>query len=172
MNLWEPLIVKKSFLPIVLDDEDDTNSLNLEVAVLQAPSSLQVTMMAPKSDSDIFLLVTFIINISDAAPTAPTVTMQKPTSLDVNGEQQMAWNTEIFDQQKMNTVIQQTCSIPLLARWLWNRMKSSSGPYVVAGAKKSFARTNSYFDKSDSSNKRLRSLMGSQLGGAKSMDID
>jgi hypothetical protein len=147
--------------------------LNLEVAILQAPSSLQVTMMAPKSDNDIFLLVTFIINISDAAPTAPTVTMQKPTSLDLNGEQQMAWNTEIFDQQKMNTVIQYTCSIPLLARWMWNRMKASSEPYVIASAatKKSFARTNSYFDKSDSSNKRLRSLMGSQLG-AKSMDID
>jgi hypothetical protein len=157
----------------IADDDDDANFMNLEVAVLQAPSSLQVTMMAPKSETDIFLLVTFTINISDATPTAPTVTMQKPTSVDVNGEQQLTWNNEIFDQQKMNAVLQQTCSIPLLARWLWHRMRAHSGPYVVtsAGGKKSFARSNSYFDKSDSSNKRLRSMMGSQLG-TKSMDID
>ncbi|KAG2182679.1 hypothetical protein INT44_005659 [Umbelopsis vinacea] len=157
-----------SLADLLQDEDDDTNSMSLEVAVLQAPSSIQVTMMAPKSENEIFLLVTFVVNVSDAAPTSPTVSMQKSTSLDVNGEQQMAWNTEIFDQQKMNAVIQQTCSIPLLVRWIWNRMKASSEPYVVASAKKSFARTNSYFDKSDSSNKRLRSLMG----GAKSMDLD
>lgn len=158
-----------------LDDADDVNTINLEVAILQAPTTIQVTLMAPKSDSDIFTLVSFTINVPDMIPTSPTVTMQKPTSLDIDADNQLTWNSEIFDQQKMSSIIQKTYSIPLLARWLWQKMKASSGPYVVSNsAKKSFARSNSYFDKSDKSNKRLRSNLGPSASqpGANGMDID
>ncbi|CAO3678772.1 unnamed protein product [Umbelopsis vinacea] len=164
-----------SLADLLRDDADDVNTINLEVAILQAPTTIQVTLMAPKSDSDIFTLVSFTINVPDMIPTSPTVTMQKPTSLDIDADNQLTWNSEIFDQQKMSSIIQKTYSIPLLARWLWQKMKASSGPYVVSNsAKKSFARSNSYFDKSDKSNKRLRSNLGPSASqpGANGMDID
>lgn len=149
--------------------------MHLEVAVLQAPTTIQVTLMAPKSNSQVFLLVSFTINIPDMTPTAPTVTMQKPSSLEADGENQLAWNNEIFDQQKMSSIIQKTYSIPLLARWLWNRMRTSTGPYVIPGSRKqAFARSNSYFDKVEDSNKRLRSNTGTSVSspGKQGMEID
>lgn len=159
---------------ITLDDllqDKEENTIELELSVSEAPTSVQVTFMAPKSETDTFALVSFTINVPDSTPTAPVVTLQNPTSED---DQQLSWNSDIFDQQKLNTIIQSSYSIPLLVRWLWLKMKYAQEPLKVSSPKKKVsARSNSYFGTPEKITKRSRTSLfpNSSPATSKSMDL-
>ncbi|KAM3582470.1 hypothetical protein VKS41_005115 [Umbelopsis sp. WA50703] len=157
---------------LLQDKEEDT--IELEISIFEAPASLQVTFMAPKTDTDTFALVSFTITVPDSTPTAPVVTLQNPASLNNDEDQQLSWNSDIFDQQKLNTIIQKSYSIPLLVRWLWTRMKNSQGPLIVSSPRKKLsARTNSYFGTPEKITKRSRTslLPNASPATSKSMDL-
>ncbi|KAG2177123.1 hypothetical protein INT43_007779 [Umbelopsis isabellina] len=159
---------------ITLDDllqDKEEGTIELELSIFEAPTSVQVTFMAPKTETNTFALVSFTITVPDSIPTAPVVTLQNPTSED---DQQLSWNSDIFDQQKLNTIIQSSYSIPLLVRWLWLKMKDAQEPLTVSSPKKKVAaRSNSYFGTPEKTTKRSRTSLfpNSSPAPSKSMDL-
>ncbi|KAI7885606.1 hypothetical protein K492DRAFT_141418 [Lichtheimia hyalospora FSU 10163] len=117
---------KKHILSLdeILQESKSDDKLHIEVASIDAPSIIHLTISLPPSpQSKHLVLLSLSIEIPKSTPARPVIRLYPPSTSEHERVHQLAWNSDIFDQDKMTRVIQTGYSIPLLVRWLWNRIQ-------------------------------------------------
>lgn len=105
-------------------ESQSDDKLHIEVASIDAPSTIHLTISLPPSpQSKHLVLLSLSIEIPKSTPARPVIRLYPPSTSEHERVHHLVWNSDIFDQDKMTRVIQTGYSIPLLVRWLWNRIQ-------------------------------------------------
>ncbi|KAG1057383.1 hypothetical protein G6F43_000788 [Rhizopus delemar] len=107
--------VSVSLKDILAENEKD-NYLILEVATMDAPYSIHMTLAPPQGSS--FVMVPLSIDIPTDDPTKPIVRLHSSPI--------HKWNMNVFNQDLMTKELQSHYNVPLFIRWLFDRMSQES----------------------------------------------
>ncbi|RCH88753.1 hypothetical protein CU097_004074, partial [Rhizopus azygosporus] len=100
----------------ILAESEKEDNLIVEVATVDAPYSIHITLSPPSASS--FIMVSLSIDIPANDPTKPIVRLQSSPI--------HKWNTNVFKQDLMSKELQSTYNLPAFIRWLSNRMGQDS----------------------------------------------
>ncbi|CEG66098.1 hypothetical protein RMATCC62417_02741 [Rhizopus microsporus] len=100
----------------ILAESEKEDNLIVEVATVDAPYSIHITLSPPPASS--FIMVSLSIDIPANDPTKPIVRLQSSPI--------HKWNTNVFKQDLMSKELQSTYNLPAFIRWLSNRMSQDS----------------------------------------------
>ncbi|KAL0093672.1 hypothetical protein F4703DRAFT_1830656 [Phycomyces blakesleeanus] len=111
----------------ILQEGSADTCLHIEVTSINNPHTLHLTLSLPPTHPlSPLVLIPLAISIPIDTPTRPVVRLDQHDPLSgTQTNQAIGWNTLVFDEDKMTRVIQTGYSIPLLIRWLWNRIESN-----------------------------------------------
>ncbi|KAI8994632.1 mediator of RNA polymerase II transcription subunit 1-domain-containing protein [Pilobolus umbonatus] len=126
----EPLVISLSLNDIIAEATED-RKIRLQIVVIDAPSTIHITMAPPPSDNYPFMMLPFSVDIPADNPTQPRVHLHSPNTF-----KSLRWNTQILEEDKMTQVLQTAHDIPLLIRWIYRRMRSSDSYLVESYNKK------------------------------------
>lgn len=97
-------------------ESEKEDNLIVEVATVDAPYSIHITLSPPPASS--FIMVPLSIDIPANDPTKPIVRLQSSPI--------HKWNTNVFKQDLMSKELQSTYNLPAFIRWISNRMSQDS----------------------------------------------
>lgn len=108
-----------AYIESKLDDK-----LYVEVASVDAPAMIHLTLsLPPSTHSDRLVLLSISIEVPKDTPAKPIVRLDPPSTGEHDPLHRLAWQADIFDEDKMTRVVQTGYNIPLLVRWLWKRIE-------------------------------------------------
>ncbi|KAG0175982.1 hypothetical protein DFQ29_006719 [Apophysomyces sp. BC1021] len=117
----------------ILARSQTDDKVRIEVNVADAPQLLHITLSPPPTSTNPLTLISLSIDIPADTPAQPTVKLHPPYSS--NSSDNVSWNHQIFDEEKMTRVLQTGHHIPLLIRWLWNRIEQHQHQYLIGAEK-------------------------------------
>ncbi|KAI9492303.1 mediator of RNA polymerase II transcription subunit 1-domain-containing protein [Zychaea mexicana] len=108
----------------ILEESQSDDKLYVEVASVDAPGMIHLTLsLPPSAHSDRLALLSVSIEVPKDTPAKPVVRLDPPSAGERDPMHRLAWQPDIFDEDKMTRVIQTGYNIPLLVRWLWKRIE-------------------------------------------------
>lgn len=117
------------FLLLNIASESD-DKLLIEVMTWNAPRMIQLSLSPPASRQFPFVSIPLIIDIPTSKACHPCVRLDSPVmDLDVSKGKEMVWNPRLFNQDKMNKVLQNEFKIFDLVAWLWKTIEQNEGNY-------------------------------------------
>ncbi|KAG2219623.1 hypothetical protein INT45_011348 [Circinella minor] len=108
----------------ILEESKLDDKLYVEVASVDAPAMIHLTVsLPPSARSDRLVILSISIEVPKDTPAKPIVRLDPPSTGEHDPLHRLAWQADIFDEDKMTRVIQTGYNIPLLVRWLWKRIE-------------------------------------------------
>lgn len=144
-SLCSFLILKPNFNINCVESKND-DAVRIEIATIDAPNSISVTISPPPLPNQLFVMVPLSIDIPVDDPTKPKIRLHTPSAA-----KSYRWNPKVFDEEKMSETLQQTNDIPSFISWLYKRMINTDSYLIDRGYKRS--RTDNDFDDNNKSMK-------------------
>lgn len=83
-------------------------------------------------------MIPLSIDIPVDNPIKPIIHLHSPPTTSASSSKSYRWNTQVFDEEKMSDMLEQTHHVPLFINWLYKRMTSNGEPYLIEhGSKRS-----------------------------------
>ncbi|KAG2207159.1 hypothetical protein INT47_012212 [Mucor saturninus] len=124
--------ISLSLSDILSEGKNDDRGV-VEIATIDAPNSIHMTLSPPALPNQLFIMVSISIDIPVDDPTKPVIRLHPPSSAKTH-----CWNPRVFDEEKMTEMVQDTHDICAFIRWLYERMAKTDA-YMIERRKRSYA---------------------------------
>lgn len=131
----------------ILSESKKDDAVRIEIATIDAPYFISVTISPPALPNQPFVMIPLSIEIPMENPTKPVIRLHSSSAAKSH-----RWNPKVFDEAKMSEAIQQMHDIPSFISWLYKRMVDTDSYLIERGGYKR-SRTENEIDENNKSMK-------------------